>query len=124
MLKRINCRKSLQLYTSTTETDADFLLRNNYEYTQNLSLFSLKHDIRFIYASSAATYGDGSIGFEDNESVCGGLRPLNMYGYSKYLFDFYAFKNNLFDKDHYEPYKNFIDLKTHSFSGIMEQLFD
>ena len=84
--------------SSTTETDADFLLRNNYEYTKNLSLFSLKHDIRFIYASSAATYGDGSIGFEDNESVCGGLRPLNMYGYSKYLFDFYAFKNNLFDK--------------------------
>ncbi len=53
--------------SSTTETDADFLLRNNYEYTKSLARYSLKKNIRFIYASSAATYGDGSRGFSDNE---------------------------------------------------------
>ncbi len=84
--------------SSTTETDADFLMRNNYEYTKKLALFSLTNNIRFIYASSAATYGDGSKGFDDNEDSCNELRPLNMYGYSKYLFDFYALKNNLFDR--------------------------
>lgn len=84
--------------SSTTETDSDFLLRNNYEYTKKLALFCLKNNIRFIYASSAATYGDGTKGFDDNEDICHELRPLNMYGYSKYLFDIYALKNNMFNK--------------------------
>jgi len=76
--------------TSTTETDASYLIKNNYEYTKLLAQWATGSKIRFIYASSAATYGDGSKGFEDNEQVLETLRPLNMYGYSKHLFDLWA----------------------------------
>lgn len=55
-------------------------------------------NIRFIYASSAATYGDGSLGFVDDETKLETLRPLNMYGYSKQLFDLWAKKNNVLNK--------------------------
>jgi len=84
--------------SSTTEKDADHLLFNNYEYTKELAKYSLKKDIRFIYASSAATYGDGSLGFDDDESKLETLRPLNMYGYSKQLFDLWAKRNGLLNK--------------------------
>jgi ADP-L-glycero-D-manno-heptose 6-epimerase len=84
--------------SSTTEKDADHLIENNYEYTKSLALYSVKKNIRFIYASSAATYGDGSLGFADNEGEINNLRPLNMYGYSKQLFDLWAIRNNLTDK--------------------------
>ncbi len=78
--------------SSTTEKDADHLLKNNFEYTKELAWYSLYNGIRFIYASSAATYGDGKKGFCDNDEQCLKLRPLNMYGYSKNLFDCYAYK--------------------------------
>ncbi len=78
--------------SSTTEKDADHLLKNNYEYTKKLAGYCLDKDIRFIYASSAATYGDGSLGFDDSEKLCMQLKPLNMYGYSKNLFDIHAIK--------------------------------
>ena len=81
--------------SSTTEKDADHLMRNNYEYTKSLAAYCIKHSARFIYASSAATYGDGKLGFEDADENCLKLRPLNMYGYSKNLFDIYAYKNNI-----------------------------
>jgi ADP-L-glycero-D-manno-heptose 6-epimerase len=84
--------------SSTTEKDADYLLSNNYIYTKELAMFCIEKNIRFIYASSAATYGDGSQGFVDDESKMESLRPLNMYGYSKQLFDLWAKKNNIFDK--------------------------
>ena len=84
--------------SSTTEKDADHLLKNNFEYTRKLARFSVKNNIRFIYASSAATYGDGSLGFDDDETIVPRLRPLNMYGYSKNLFDIWAIKENLMDK--------------------------
>jgi ADP-L-glycero-D-manno-heptose 6-epimerase len=84
--------------SSTTEKDADHLLFNNYEYTKALAKYSLKKEIRFIYASSAATYGDGSLGFDDDESKLEPLRPLNMYGYSKQLFDLWAKQNGLLNK--------------------------
>ena len=84
--------------SSTTEKDADHLLKNNYEYTKKLAQFCLTKNIRFIYASSAATYGDGTLGFDDSESVSQFLRPLNMYGYSKNLFDIWAIKQGLMDK--------------------------
>jgi ADP-L-glycero-D-manno-heptose 6-epimerase len=84
--------------SSTTEKDADHLLFNNYEYTRELAKYSVKNDIRFIYASSAATYGNGSLGFDDDESKLEALRPLNMYGYSKQLFDLWAKKNGLLNK--------------------------
>ena len=82
--------------SSTTEKDADSLLTNNYEYTKKLAEFCLWNDIRFIYASSAATYGDGSLGFDDDVNLCGKLRPLNMYGYSKNLFDLWAVRHDAF----------------------------
>jgi ADP-L-glycero-D-manno-heptose 6-epimerase len=76
--------------SSTTEQDADYLMENNYRYSVTLAAWCLEHGVRFINASSAATYGDGSRGFSDDEARLGELRPLNMYGYSKQLFDLWA----------------------------------
>ncbi len=76
--------------SSTTERDADYLMENNYRYSVTLAAWCLEHGARFVNASSAATYGDGSRGFDDDESRLQELRPLNMYGYSKQLFDLWA----------------------------------
>lgn len=84
--------------SATTEKDADHLIKNNYEYTKTLAGYCIKNNVRFIYASSAATYGDGSKGFDDDEKICQSLRPLNMYGYSKNLFDTWAIKQGIMDK--------------------------
>jgi len=84
--------------SSTTEKDADHLFSNNYLYTKELANYCLEKDIRFIYASSAATYGDGALGFDDDENKLETLRPLNMYGYSKQLLDLWAKKNTVFNK--------------------------
>jgi ADP-L-glycero-D-manno-heptose 6-epimerase len=84
--------------SSTTERDVDYLLRNNYEYTKSLAEFCLARNIRFIYASSAATYGDGSQGYEDDAATLESLRPLNAYGYSKHLFDLWAKKTGALSK--------------------------
>jgi ADP-L-glycero-D-manno-heptose 6-epimerase len=78
--------------SATTERDADYLLENNYRYTRRLCTWCLEHECRFVYASSAATYGDGSRGFLDDEDSTLNLRPLNMYGYSKHLFDLWAIR--------------------------------
>ena len=92
------CIFHLGACSSTTERDADYMIRNNYEYTRDLSEFAIANGIRFIYASSAATYGDGSAGMEDGYENLDRLRPLNVYGYSKHLFDQYAARNGMFDK--------------------------
>ncbi len=84
--------------SATTERDADFLLRNNYHYTRTLCEWSLKRNTRFIYASSAATYGDGSNGYSDDDAALPDLMPLNMYGYSKHMFDLWARKHNLLNR--------------------------
>ena len=84
--------------SSTTERNFDYLLRNNYEYTKFLCEKALDNNIRFIYASSAATYGDGSQGYEDDESKLHTLRPLNAYGYSKHMFDLWAKRSRVLDK--------------------------
>lgn len=76
--------------SATTERDADFLMRNNYEFTKQLCRWSLANQTRFVYASSAATYGDGAHGMNDQDPDLHKLRPLNMYGYSKHLFDLHA----------------------------------
>lgn len=83
--------------SSTTERDADFLMRNNLAYSKALYLFAKSKGARFINASSAATYGDGSRGFDDDPNGLATLRPLNMYGYSKHLFDLWAQKNGYLD---------------------------
>lgn len=83
--------------SSTTETDADYMMRNNYQYTKDLADWSVANDARFIYASSAATYGDGSAGMNDGTGELSNLRPLNIYGYSKHAFDLYAHQTGMFD---------------------------
>lgn len=84
--------------SATTETDADYLLDNNYRTTRDLCEWCLEQDVRFVYASSAATYGSGDQGYSDADTVTPTLSPLNMYGYSKHMFDLWALKNNLFDR--------------------------
>jgi len=83
--------------SSTTETDADYLMRNNYEYTKHLAQWALDGGARFVYASSAATYGGLEDGLSD-EAELRSLRPLNMYAYSKHLFDLYAARNGFADE--------------------------
>lgn len=75
--------------SSTTERDFDYLWKNNFEYTKILWEYCSKRKISFIYASSAATYGDGSLGFDDKMDI-DKLLPLNGYGYSKQLFDLWV----------------------------------
>lgn len=84
--------------SSTTEGDADFLLENNTRYSIRLAEYALRAGHRFIYASSAATYGNGSNGFSDDPSILDSLRPENMYGFSKHLFDLWLYRQNLLDK--------------------------
>jgi len=72
--------------SATTERNFDYLWKNNFEYTKTLWNYCAEHQIAFIYASSAATYGDGTLGFDDKMDI-DMLRPLNGYGYSKQLFD-------------------------------------
>lgn len=75
--------------SATTVTDGDKVMDNNFRLSRDLWLWCAEHHVRLIYASSAATYGDGSAGFADHETqeALAKLRPLNLYGYSKHLFD-------------------------------------
>lgn len=84
--------------SSTTERDAEYLLRNNYAFAQALAAWALALGARFIFASSAATYGDGSRGMADGSDGLDRLRPLNMYGYSKHLFDLWAWRQGLLEQ--------------------------
>jgi ADP-L-glycero-D-manno-heptose 6-epimerase len=81
--------------SSTTERDADYLWHNNYVYTKLLAEWAIERNIRFIYASSAATYGDGTQGFSDEHIIIKDLKPINMYGYSKQIFDLWVLRNSL-----------------------------
>lgn len=85
--------------SATTEKNFDFLYKNNLEYTQTLWNFCVENQICFLYASSAATYGDGAQGFDDRTDISQ-LRPLNGYGYSKQLFDLWVEKQVLKPKQH------------------------
>ncbi len=84
--------------SSTLEKNADYLLENNYRFSIKLAEYAFKNEHRFIYASSAATYGDGSKGFLDDHEMLDELLPLNMYGYSKHLFDLWLKRENLLNK--------------------------
>jgi ADP-L-glycero-D-manno-heptose 6-epimerase len=79
---------------NTLEKDANYLLENNYRYSRKLAEYAIPRNIRFLYASSAATYGNGEHGFSDNVNL-ETLRPLNMYGYSKHLFDLWLQRSGL-----------------------------
>jgi len=76
--------------TDTTEMNVDFLRRVNLEYSQRLWRYATDHQVPMVYASSAATYGDGALGYDDDEAMIPRLRPLNPYGESKQQFDLFA----------------------------------
>jgi len=84
--------------SSTTETDGDYIMKTNYRFSVRLAEYALENQHRFVYASSAATYGDGSLGFEDVEERLDELKPLNLYGFSKHMFDKYLQEQGVLDK--------------------------
>jgi ADP-L-glycero-D-manno-heptose 6-epimerase len=84
--------------SSTTERDADFLMRNNTEFTKAVCRYALERGARLLNASSAATYGGGEFGFSDDHAGIDRLKPLNMYGYSKQLFDLWAKREGVLDQ--------------------------
>jgi ADP-L-glycero-D-manno-heptose 6-epimerase len=83
--------------SSTTEQDLGYLMGNNYRFTRDLAEWAVKRRLRFVYASSAATYGDGSAGMDDDEEKLHRLRPLNGYAFSKHRFDVYAKQRGILD---------------------------
>jgi len=82
--------------SATTEKDADYLMDNNFLFSKELALFAIVNNIKFIYASSAATYGDGENGYSDKS--IDNLIPLNCYGLSKHLFDMWIVENQFENK--------------------------
>ena len=95
---RIDGIMHLGACSATTELDATYLINNNFRYTARLAEYAVKNNIRMVYASSCATYGDGTLGYKDDEGAIEELRPLNMYGYSKQMFDLYAKQRGWLDK--------------------------
>lgn len=93
-LGQIECVIHLGARTDTTETDVTLFDRLNLNYTKSLWQFCAKHNTPFIYASSAATYGLGEFGYEDNHDICKQLQPLNAYGNSKNDFDIWALQQD------------------------------
>jgi len=83
----VECILHMGACSSTTLQDADYFEKNNFEYTCTVAQWALKNNARLIYASSAATYGDGALGYSDDESLVPRLKPLNLYGQSKQKFD-------------------------------------
>lgn len=75
--------------SATTATDADEVIQNNFQLSVSLWQWCVKNSVKFIYASSAATYGEGENGFKDNYDAksLAALSPMNLYGWSKHLFD-------------------------------------
>ena len=96
-----DCVLHMGACSATTEPDATYLARNNFEFTKALAEWSLARGARFVYASSAATYGDGAAGMDDRDDAPAALqrlRPLNAYGYSKQLFDLWAARRGVLDR--------------------------
>ncbi|NBW40986.1 ADP-glyceromanno-heptose 6-epimerase [bacterium] len=94
---QISCIVHMGACSATTEEDADYLMENNFHYSRTLCEYCLDNGVRFIYASSAATYGDGSLGFSDDPEKSMLFRPLNRYGYSKQLFDLWCIRKKVTD---------------------------
>jgi ADP-L-glycero-D-manno-heptose 6-epimerase len=84
--------------SSTTVRDAAYVMDNNFGHTKTLCRWAISSGTRFLYASSAATYGDGSHGMDDRARDLRLFRPLNLYGYSKQLFDLHAAKRGFLEK--------------------------
>ncbi len=84
--------------TDTSATDSDALYKNNTSYTKHLAKWAIDNNIRFVYASSASVYGDGALGFSDDDALTPQLLPLNPYAFSKWLSDMDAIRNNWTEK--------------------------
>jgi len=84
--------------SSTTLADEEYFKKNNYEYSVTLAQWAEREKTPFIYASSAATYGNGEFGYDDSNEVTYKLKPLNLYGKYKQLFDLWVLKNGYEDK--------------------------
>lgn len=98
-LGRFDCIFHLGACSSTTETDREYLHRNNFEFSRDLAACAIQAGARFVYASSAATYGDGSAGMDDaNPESLERLKPLNLYGESKHLMDLHASRQGWLQK--------------------------
>ncbi|HXC33197.1 MAG TPA: ADP-glyceromanno-heptose 6-epimerase [Verrucomicrobiae bacterium] len=97
-LGKLDCIFHLGACSSTTETNEQYLRENNYEYSRKLAEWALGAGVRFVYASSAATYGDGSAGMDDSDPrQLERLRPLNLYGQSKQWMDLHAWREGWLD---------------------------
>jgi len=94
----VECILHMGACSSTTMQDADYFEKNNFEYTCGVAQWALKNNARLVYASSAATYGDGKSGYSDEESLVPGLKPLNLYGESKQKFDEWVLDHGFQDK--------------------------
>ncbi len=92
VFSELTCIFHMGACSATTERDMDYLMKNNVYYTQSLFEMARNLDIPFIYASSAATYGDGELGYSDSHDLISKLRALNPYGYSKQLVDEWILK--------------------------------
>ena len=79
--------------SSTSEPDAEYLMRNNFVYSRTLAELAQRTNARLIYASSAQVYGDGSLGYDDADRITPTLRPVSMYGYSKQLMDHWVLRS-------------------------------
>ena len=84
--------------SATTELNAGYLMDNNYLDTKRLANWAIANNVRFLYASSAATYGDGEKGFSDNHELLNDYIPLNAYAFSKWQFDLHALRTGILDK--------------------------
>ena len=94
----VECILHMGACSSTTLQDADYFEKNNFEYTVTVAQWALKNNARLIYASSAATYGDGEMGYSDEAALIPKLKPLNLYGESKQKFDEWAIKQGVLDR--------------------------
>jgi ADP-L-glycero-D-manno-heptose 6-epimerase len=98
-LGKLDCIFHLGACSSTTETNEQYLRENNFEYSRTLAEWALAAGVRFVYASSAATYGDGSAGMDDSDlRQMQRLKPLNLYGLSKQWMDLHALKEGWLDR--------------------------
>ena len=113
--KKVKAIVHMGAISATTETDGDLLMKNNYEYSKKLWEFCADRNLQYVYASSAATYGLGEDGYEDDIDLKGheALRPLNKYGYSKKIFDVWALKQE-------EAPKQWVGLKFFNVYGPQE----
>lgn len=94
----VDCVIHMGACSATTGFDEEYYEQNNFQYTRRLAEWCLKRGVKFIYASSAATYGDGEHGYNDREDQLTYLNPLNFYGWSKHKFDCWAYENRLLDR--------------------------